>query len=235
MNERLKEILKKNAEFERKSPYNFCDRWCERCVYEKQVRCKLYQDELEQKITCIAHGREPDDPEITAKVMEKQYEGMKDFADKCEEFEIDSDEDADGYEFEKIKDHIELAPNNALLRTTEEYRKRAALFLKNTLYKDAVKNSELVYDFETIAWYHTLLPVKIQRALNGFYEPVCGEEISLHDAIAQFEICKKAIEESIKALRKIKGFYPSGLPQVTTLLVLLDNVFSRIRIMEENI
>ena len=40
--------MKKNAEREKESPYNFCNCWCQRCPYEKQVRCKLYLDEFER-------------------------------------------------------------------------------------------------------------------------------------------------------------------------------------------
>ena len=63
--ERLRKIEAGNAKLERETPFNFCDRWCERCIPEKQMRCKLYQDELEQKLACIAHGKDEHDPETT--------------------------------------------------------------------------------------------------------------------------------------------------------------------------
>ena len=84
--ERLKKIIEENKKFEQESPYNFCDRWCERCTHEKQMRCRLYLDDLERRATCIAHGKDEDDPEITGKVLEAQYEGLeeklKETADK---------------------------------------------------------------------------------------------------------------------------------------------------------
>ena len=112
MSERMQKILKENAEFEKKSPYNFCDRWCERCLHEKQACCRLYQDEFEQKRTCIAHGRKPGDPEVIAEVLEKQLEGVQEsLAKYAEENEIDL-EVLDGPEFEKIKEHIKFVENN---------------------------------------------------------------------------------------------------------------------------
>ena len=106
MNERLREILKKNSEFEKESPYNYCDRWCEQCEAEKQDRCGVYEDEFEQKITCIAYGREPGDPEITSEVLEKQYEGLDEgIEERLEELDMDFDT-GDDSEFEKIKQHI---------------------------------------------------------------------------------------------------------------------------------
>ena len=63
-NKRLQEIIRKNVEFEKEAPYNFCDRWCERCVLETQRRCKLYLYELDICVTNIAHGRDENDLEI---------------------------------------------------------------------------------------------------------------------------------------------------------------------------
>ncbi|MFH1283790.1 MAG: hypothetical protein ABII27_09035 [bacterium] len=90
-------------------------------------------------------------------------------------------------------------------------------------------------DFETVAWYHTLLPVKLHRALCAFHEPVNENEFALYDAIVQFEICKKAISEPIKALRNIAERDKNLQSRITQLLTLLHNMFSRIKLIEEGI
>jgi hypothetical protein len=193
------------------------------------------QFNCEQKITCIAHGREPDDPEMTTEVMQKQYEGLEKILEEHEEeMEIDFDE-ADNPEFEKIKEHIKFVENNPLPVTAEQYRKKAQEFLKGTFYKEEEKYLALDYDFETVAWYHTLLVVKLQRALAGFHEPAHEGDLSLYDAIAQLEICKKAIKESINALRKIDPNLPYYHLEILELLVLLHNIHSRIEVMESSI
>lgn len=230
---RLVEILQKNAEFERETPYNFCDRWCERCSHEKQIRCKLYQDEFEQKIPCIAHGREPDDLEMTAEIMKKQHEDLDEFIQELEEeIEINFDE-IDDPEFEKIKEHIKFAENNPLPVSAEQYRKKVHEFLKDTFYKEEKKFTGLNYDFQAVSWYHTLLSAKLQRALAGFHEPAREGDFALYDAVAQFEICKKAISKSIKALRNIAENDKNLQSRITQLLTLLHNMFSRIKLIEE--
>jgi len=235
MSKRLQDIFRKNAEWEKESPYNFCDRWCERCTCDEQIRCTLYKDELERKMTCIAHGREPDDPEMTAEIIEKQYEKLeKSLEETAEEFGIDLDE-VEGPEWEKIKEHIKFVENNPLDATAAEYCKKARAFLEETFYKDGVAGPDLAYDFKTVSWYHTLLPAKLHRALCGFHEPACEGEISLYDAIAQFEVCKKAIKQSIESLRKIDKHLPSFNTQISKLLALLHNIYSRIEMMEESI
>jgi hypothetical protein len=235
ISKRLREILQKNAEFEKEAPYNFCDRWCERCSHEKQMRCKIYQDEFEQKMTCIAHGKEPGDPEITKEVMKRQFEEIGEELEQfAEEDEIDFD-DLNDPEFEKIRKHIRFVENNPLQVTAERYLDKANKFLEKTFYKDTSKKSELVRDFETVSWYHTLLPVKLNMALAGFHEPACEGDLSLYDAVAQFEICKKAIRQLIEALRKIDKHMPSYHDHVLVLLTLLHNMCSRIEMMEESI
>lgn len=247
MNRRLQDIRRKNAEFERESPYNFCDRWCERCTHEKQMRCRLYLDDLERRVTCIAHGKDEDDLEITKAVMESQYADTEEKLKETEEkFGIDLDnpdieelDEEHAIDFddlpEDIQKHIKFVENNPLPVSAEQYRKKAEDFLKDTFYKEEKKYSALNYDFQTVAWYHTLLSVKLQRALAGFHEPASEGDLSLYDAVAQFEICKKAIRESIVALRKIELKFPSFHMQILEPLALLNNIHSRIVAMEESI
>lgn len=249
MSQRLQKILQKNVEFEKESPYNFCDRWCERCTHERQVRCTLYKDELERKITCIAYGRDEDDPEITEAVMDVQYrevdEKLSEYMDKfgidldnpdIDEGDIDNEHMIDFKDLpEDIQKHIKFVENNPLSATVEQYRKRAHDFLKATFYEDEKKYGGLNYDFQTVSWYHTLLSVKLQRALAGFHEPVSEDEFALYDAVVQFQICKKAIMQSIEALRKISTSYPVFAQQIQEMIALLHNIHSRIVAMEESV
>lgn len=245
MNKRLEEIRKKNAEFEKESPYNFCDRWCERCIHEKQICCALYKDELERKITCIAYGRDEEDPEITKAVMEEQYKKVDELlSEHMDKLNIDLDnpdidendlDEEDAIDFEDlppdIQKHIKLVENHSLGATARNYLDKTHAFLKETFYRDEKVYPKLKYDFETVAWYHTLLPAKLHRALCGFHEPATEGDISLHDAVAQFDICLKGIEGSIRALRNIVDVLSLHKAQITILIVLLNNLDDRIKIM----
>jgi len=242
MSDRLQKILKENAEFEKKSPYNFCDRWCERCPHEKQVRCRLYLDEFECKATCIAHGKDEDDLEITEAIMEAQYKEVDDMLNKqIEKFGIDLDNpdidekwlsEENAVDFEDLpldmQKHIRFVESNPLDHTAKQYRNKAHSFLESTFYKNEAVKPESKYDFQVISWYHTLLEVKLHRALCGFHEPAVDGDMSLCDAVAQFEICKKAASQSIIALRKIKDDLPDCRNQISELIALLHNIHSRI-------
>jgi len=233
--QRFRRIVEENIKFEKKSPYNFCDRWCERCPPDKQTRCRLYQDEFERKLTCIAHGRDLYDPEITAEVMEQQFEDSgKKIKKFMEENDIDFD-DSDDSESANMGDDIEPAENNPLDNTGEQFCKRADEFLKEVFYNKEGLNPDLTNDFETIAWYHTLLSVKLHRALCGLHEFVNQDEFPLCDAVAQFAICKKAITGTVQALRRIAPDYFQYKNLIQELLALLHNILSRIEALEESI
>lgn len=246
--ERYKKIIEENAKFEAESLYNFCDRWCERCVHEKQMRCRLYLDDLELRVTCIAHGKDEDDSEITEAVMEAQYgeieEKMKEAAEKfgidLDFPEIEEPDEEQRIELEdlpkEIQEHIKFVENHPLPLTVEQYHKRAYAFLKENYY-DEKKNftPEVKHHFETVSWYHTLLPAKLQRALAGFHEPADEGEFALYDAVAQFIICKRAIQESVKAFKELKEHYPQQKNTIVELLALLHNIFDRIEAIEESI
>lgn len=228
--------MDKNAEFERESPYNFCDRWCERCVFEKKIRCRVYHDELEQRMIAIAHGKDERDPEIAKAVMKRQLEEAGEALEEfTEEDEIDLDA-SDEPEFVKIKDHIEFVKHHPLPVAAEEYRKRAKRFLEEVFYPHREKqNRELLYDFDTVDWYHTLLVVKLQRGLAGFHEPSCEGDFALYDAIGQFEICNKACRESINALRKILARFPERGGEISELLALLHHLYDQIQALKESV
>lgn len=245
--ERYQRIIEENKKFERGSPYNFCDRWCERCVHEKQIRCNLYLDDLERKATCIAHGKDEDDSEITEAILEAQHGELEEKLQATgEKFGIDLDFPGPGYINEEqmieiedlpkeIQDHIKFVENHHLPVTVEEYRKRAHEFLKANFYETKNISSETQCHFETVSWYHTLLSAKLQRALAGFHEPVSEQEFGLYDAVAQFLICKKAADESIKALKLLEPHYFRFKQTIADLLALLHNILDRIEAIEESI
>lgn len=238
--ERLKKIEAENKKYEQETPFNFCDRWCERCIHEKQMRCKLYQDEIEQKLTCIAHGKDENDLEITEQVMRRQLEDMgKKLQSAIEEQGIDIDfEQEDFSATEETANPRKPLKDDPLLATAHEYFLRAHEFLKATFYDENTPAAKLIGDFETVSWYHALLKVKLQRALNGFDDPDDeddDDDFALHDSVEQFTICQKAIKESIKALRNIQADYPEQKTIIVQLLALLNNIAHRIKNLEQSI
>lgn len=249
MSAKWNEILAEIGELEKKSPYNFCDRWCERCLAEKRLRCKVHHDELEQAMLCMAHGRDEQDPEITKQVLERQFkdafgglEGGTEEAMSEEEGLTEIDPGIlESPEFSGIREHIKFIENHPLPAAAEAYYERAHAFLELFFFNDKGAGSpglprrELQNDLEVIAWYHTLLPVKIERGLAGFHEQACDGDLALYDAVGQFEICKKAVRESLQAFRNVRAQMPGSEDRVRKLLALLHHLDDRIRILEDSL
>lgn len=198
------DILKKNKEYEKRTPCNFCDRWCERCVIETKKRCKLFLEEFDRRITNIAHGREPDD----LRILEEDFKKTKSIDSYFSDFLQENLDLENIEEDERRKNKEEELINHPLQRIAERYRIKTHDFLKEIFYGKADVPGDLQYDFETVAWYHTLLSVKMHRALCDLFAD--GDDVALCDAASQLAICKKAIEQSRNALKSIhektKGF-----------------------------
>jgi len=237
INRKLERIRRENAGLEKEAPYNFCDRWCQRCTKEKQSRCHLYLDDFEREITCIAYGKNSNDPEVIAGLMDKQIEELEgldsqflpDLEGDCA---TDDSFDVDDSEEEAIQAYLD---NHPLQRTAEQYRLKARDFLKDFFHKNQDAIARFNYDFETIAWYHTLLAAKMHRALYGLYEANDEDEFGLCDAVAQLAICKKAINESVRSLRELKKNLSDSRNVIVGLLAILNNISSRIIHIEEDI
>ena len=58
MSQKIDTIRNQNAQWAKETPYNHCDRWCERCPVDIQKNCTLYLDEVGRKAANIAHGRD---------------------------------------------------------------------------------------------------------------------------------------------------------------------------------
>src|SRR4030042_2302869 len=131
------------------------------------MRCKLYLDEFECKATCIAHGKDEDDLEITKAVMEAQFQEIDEkLNEQVDKFGIDIDNlDIDAKELNEenavdfadlpseIKKHIRFVEGNPLDATEKNYSDKAHVFLESTFYKKESASPELKYDFETVSWY----------------------------------------------------------------------------------
>ncbi len=242
---RLQEIIRKNAEFEKQAPYNFCDRWCERCPLDTQNRCTLYMEELDRRITNIAHGRDEDDLEILKEDLENKLDEIESHTQQCEQEgyfdfpEFSSSNYDEDNNYEEIKEKQEQLQRHPLQVFANNYMHRIHDFLKEAFYPKAESMAQdLRNDYHVVAWYHTLLPVKLHRALCGLYARDRFDEeddFALCDAVAQLAICKKAIKNSYQALNNIAQKNIQFKTRIKYFLVLLDNIFGRIELIEQEI
>jgi hypothetical protein len=139
-------------------------------------------------------------------------------------------------EFAEVPEQKELVSRNFLAGVAEKYRSQARVFLESVLSGGKERFSPgIQYDLDTTIWYHTLLVVKLERALAGLHEPAGEDDLSLHDAVGQFEICKKAVRESLAALKNLGEQLPGAKEHVPALITLLRYIQDNIRALEDDL
>jgi len=189
--------------------YNYCDRWCEHCLLFH--RCFLYTKEKEKLEEHQKKGKDPNAWKIVMKDVEDSLkEAMELIKKVAEERGIDLDT------LPEIKYELSDPHQHLLFRTAEKYRKLAHKFLRKlkdiiqeegidltkrveimpSPEKEAGNFQEIVFCYQVILWYHTLVPAKIYRALSM---PNSRDFDSDGSAKASY----LGLTESIKALQKI--------------------------------
>ncbi len=159
--------IKKKADFFKSMPFNFCDRWCERCdLYDK---CRAFQDMFVNRIEHIAKGEDPDSPAAIFADMRKAFVLATEV--------IKRDIQKQGIDPQKVKVTIvkeeidkrlrpEIFP---LWRLGHKFTLETQRLLTNVFSE---QDEELLEIFdrlkkgiEELNWYHTFFDSKLYRAL----------------------------------------------------------------------
>lgn len=170
---------------------------------------------------------------MTEAVISAQYDGLDEkFQEMAEELDIDPDEPSE--EDNDWQERTRTAGNDPLTKTAKNYFLQTNSFLEKTPAQPQFSDPKLKEHLHIIGWYHTLLPVKLARALSGIPDE-SEESFDLHDAVAQLQICKKAADLSIQAWHAIAEATPAFRTDISRLTALLNNILSRIKLLEESI
>jgi len=201
--------------------YNYCDRWCERCVFSG--RCRVFRD-MRVMEHAIARGQDPAEAVGNLAVAEyKEAERERSPAERAEWDDTmararailaDLDlEDADA-QLKRRDAWIEAQPVN---RTSHEYGQLAmdvCVPLQDMLpsASDAVRPA-----IDTVLHLAALIPAKVYRALTGLPAESGDEDWDadrLDDANGSAKVVRLAIAESREAWAALAGV-PSlaGVPE----------------------
>ncbi len=163
-----------------KTPFNFCDRWCERCQFT--AFCRVFKEEKERKEKLIKEGKDPYDPkhvfEAVAQNLAKTMELVK---KQAQELGIDWEEELSKEELEKERKQFEnkerAVKKTLLYRITKRFAANLQKLAMELEIIEASQEEELFFEEkEVLYYYHTLLPAKIHRALLSKKEEEEEEE-----------------------------------------------------------
>jgi len=215
--------------------YNYCDRWCERCRFRN--KCSLYDKEKQRLAEHESKGEDPYDWDVVLKDIKEEFaETLRLIRTAAEKQGIDLDDLPD--------EDLEMPDpsNHPMVMAASGYSKEAGGFLKalrDTIQKEGIDLSKrveympsaegdkemlmrVVSSYDTIMWYHTLIPVKIRRALQSKMEH--EDEFSEEDALTSAKIAYIGIIRSLQSLRLIYEWDEELQDSTLTLLAKIEQL-----------
>jgi hypothetical protein len=191
-------------------PYNYCDRWCERCRIDKS-RCLLYQTEMDHQLHREIDGRGESTPDEEMKRMSADLnQAVRLVQEQAKEMGID------------LEAAVKAAPppppppaeREAALRDGAAIAGGAAAFLREHA-------KSFPEEANVLRWMSTMVGPKLGRATSR--EPD-DDEVSEADAILQAQVAHRALGEMLAAFESAGRKKPGVLDAYLELLALLRRV-----------
>lgn len=216
--------------------YNYCDRWCARCLIT--ARCTVYAREA----NLTEEQRDPSNSvfwEVIQEHMDEAFVLLQKMADEYG-FVYNEQDDAEWERRENLKD--EEIRRGAIHRLCVEYNKAIHSFLsagleerimdmlqesvKLGLYneKEEQKQSMLRDCVEVIQWYRFLIDTKLFRAMSGLLDQDAPDEIALYDSNGSAKVALLGIDRSIAAWKQLYDMFPDEEDEILGYMVLLQKV-----------
>jgi len=221
--------------------YNYCDRWCERCVFTS--RCRNFEG---------TRSLSPEEQDINNKAfwnkIGKNFEDAIRLLHKAaEDYGIDlntiSKEESDEYTRKGKRDRG-AAKNNPVAKDTWLYADKARKLLENEeLMKEKAGNMVRNFEMgiqnkeqlsveagtikdcqEIIGWYLHFIHIKFMRALMGKMDDDGWEEANGYqkDSDGSAKIALIGIDRSIEAWTLLMQYIPAAEDEIIELLALLQ-------------
>jgi hypothetical protein len=220
--------------------YNYCDRWCERCIFTS--RCAVFESE---------QGAQPDQLDMANKAfwerLSENFSKAKEMLQKkAEELGIDLTETeaaTEAYELKKAEVKLQTQ-NHIIIKLAREYGLFARKWLKTqpgmleklerlkeeitigVESQEGVKTqTETIKDcLAVIQWYNTFIEVKFMRALAGKIENSFPDADFQRDYDGSAKIGIIAVERSMQAWARLFALLPDEEDHFLRALSLLEKL-----------
>lgn len=220
--------------------YNYCDRWCERCLLTS--KCFLYTQDQKRLEEHRKKGEDPYDWKIVMKDIKESFKETKKLILKAaKEQGIDLETLPDEkYESSDPTGHPLYQRSHDYLHLTHKFlgKLRKAIQALGIELPERIETipssvedvetlKEIVSCYETISWYHTLISAKIYRALSSRMEENADKEpteIDIYDANGSAKVAYLGVIRSIAALQKVYHWNEDLQDETLTLLVEADRL-----------
>jgi hypothetical protein len=231
--------------------YNTCDYWCARCAFTRRCRNFSMGQEMERE----SRGEAVDNDATNADFWNRLADKVRETAifGPAEEWADDATWDMDDTpdpEWEARHDALQRAvKRHPLVLMAHDYMNRVGAWLKTadgdlkTVAQGLIEAAgskfaegdfeeqarEIGEMIEVVAWYHTLIPPKLARAINGLLEKDDAKhailaEVRLEDANGSGKVVLIAIERSIAAWVRLREILPNREDEILAMLALLSRL-----------
>ncbi|MBL7141810.1 hypothetical protein ISS21_01795 [Patescibacteria group bacterium] len=196
-------------DFYTRTPFNFCDRWCNRC--DLADKCQVFQDILVHRLKHIVKGEDPDSPAVIFADMKKVFARLANIIKKdLEKQGLNSKE----VKIKLVKSSFGNEPNPEdfpLWRLGHSFMLDVHLLLENIFFEEDDELMETLVKLkkqtEELNWYHAFFEAKLYRALVGQWvlekekdkalKKIGQEDVNVSAKLAFHSLssCQKALEE----------------------------------------
>ncbi|MHC5035914.1 MAG: hypothetical protein ACYTHM_01230 [Planctomycetota bacterium] len=202
-------------------PYNYCDRWCERCRIEK-TRCLTYQAETDAELEAMSQGKETSGgPSLGESMRESLEDALSILEEAAREKGIDlaSVDEAPGAPRREKKRHPLLERAMAFSQDVHRFLVTHRALLQGTA-------GEGEDSLARLTWYHSMVGPKIGRIVKK--DGPLQEREDRDEEMAQYmeagdilsaQVAHKALVETEKGLLWVIQQLPSLTDTVIDLLV----------------
>jgi hypothetical protein len=230
--------------------FNYCDYWCDRCPFTQRCRNFAMGKQLEREAKGIRVGDDATQQafweQLAGKLRDSAMTGagegwMDNSADPC-------DREIDKEYTQREEAHRKAVDAHPLVGLAHTYMLKATDWLKvadgdlKRVGQDllrAARESVIGDDFEeqalsigdmieVVAWYHTLIPPKVGRAVGGLLESQQDDGVlsdyRLDDANGTGRVALMAIERSMAAWLRLREIVPEREDGIIEMLALLKRI-----------
>lgn len=143
-------------------PFNFCDRWCERCNLISI--CRVYKDLYKTRKRFLKKGKDPDSLESAMEIIGENFEKVRKLIKKdAKKWGIDLENFPES-EIEEERSFEEELQRYPLYKLATNYAKKIENLLEELSPIALESHEKVIENLEIINYYQEILPAKIYRA-----------------------------------------------------------------------
>ena len=224
--------------------YNFCDRWCERCMFTHRCMSFMFEAEKEDRALYPTEDNEQFWEEIenvlqaTLRLVREIADDMGISTEGLEEAEPSASPNAPQFQLllEMAQDYGDQVAEWFVMfeeihrQLVHSFQEQIRLGLPGAKQSSEQTLSEIQEWVEVIRWYQHQIYVKFRRAVSSQNQEIemadfwTEEAPMLKDSEGSAKVALIAVDRSLAAWGKLSDFFPDHSDLILNLLVSLERI-----------